>query len=155
MFFLLVQCNEKAAKEKYLIPYGFKGQVFIFFNIKDGAKKEYENGYRIYKIPASGILKTQFKPTFGYQSFKKKEVIFVYVDSLNKEYPLEIKSSGFKKNEMSQAYIMDGSNGIYGVRDEYPYETFIVKSPKDTIIKARYDVEMMDSVLKKAGLSLD
>ena len=56
---------------------------------KDGAEKKYARiGYRIYDIPKDGVLKTQFKPNYGYQNVG--EYIYVYVDSLNREIPLKM-----------------------------------------------------------------
>ena len=55
----------KPEKERFLIPEGFKGQVFVIFNQKDGRKEKYEDGRRVYCIPNTGVLFTQFKDEEG------------------------------------------------------------------------------------------
>ncbi len=52
-------------KETYLIPEGYKGNVLVIFNQSDGEKPEYEDGRRIYRIPQTGVLFTQFKDEQG------------------------------------------------------------------------------------------
>lgn len=52
-------------KETYLIPEGYRGNVLVIFNQPDGKKPEYENGRRIYRIPSSGVLFSQFKDEEG------------------------------------------------------------------------------------------
>lgn len=50
----------------HLIPNGFEGPVIIVYDQKDGNAEKYENGFRVYEIPKSGILKTQFKHPSGW-----------------------------------------------------------------------------------------
>lgn len=148
---MIIGCTPEAAKEKYHIPYGFKGQVFIFFNITNGVEKKYQNGYRIYDIPTDGILKTQFKPNYGYQVVS--EYVYVYIDGSGKETPLEVRDRYYKSTDSNEVFITAGSNGKYGVNDEYEYETFLVKSSdiqsKNLIQTNPY---LMDSLLKKIGI---
>ncbi len=80
-------CNLKAAKEKYRIPYGFRGQVFIFFDIKEGKPPKYENGFRIYEIPLNGIFTTQFKAQYGNRN--NSEYSYEYVDKFGRIYVLD------------------------------------------------------------------
>ena len=69
--------------EIYLLPNNYKGIVYIIFDQKNGAPKQYENGSRIYSIPQSGILKTQFSfndgwrqlPYFYYTVGRQKRVL--------------------------------------------------------------------------------
>lgn len=51
--------------EIYLIPNDFRGRVVILFNQKNGISREYEGRNRVYKIPASGVLKTKFLSNTG------------------------------------------------------------------------------------------
>lgn len=52
-------------KVTYLIPEGYTGNVLVIFNQPFGKKPEYENDRRIYRIPKTGILFTQFKDEEG------------------------------------------------------------------------------------------
>jgi|SoiMethySBSTD1v2_1073268.scaffolds.fasta_scaffold1674326_2 hypothetical protein len=63
-------CNV-ADNERYLVPDGFNGRVLILFNRSDGAPKEYDGRTRIYRVPESGVLKTQFAPNEGWHEFPK------------------------------------------------------------------------------------
>jgi len=64
---------DNTEREIYLIPNGYEGPVLIIFNQPDGEPQTYEGQARIYAIPRSGILRTQFarnvggyKPEFWY-----------------------------------------------------------------------------------------
>jgi hypothetical protein len=52
-------------KELYLIPEGYIGNVIVIFNQPDGEKTDYEDDRRVYKIPKTGVLFTQFKDEEG------------------------------------------------------------------------------------------
>ena len=52
--------------ETYLIPSTYRGRVLVVFNQPDGQKSEVERGRRIYRIPSSGVLFTQFAAEQGF-----------------------------------------------------------------------------------------
>lgn len=147
---MIVGCAPKAAKEKYRIPYGFKGQVFIFFNRVDGTEKKYENGYRIYDIPTNGILKTQFKPNYGYQNVG--EYIYIYVDSSGKEMVLKTYERDDTTIAPREIYVTAQETGSGGIKNEYTYQTFYVKTIKDSLILANRNLNLMNSILKEARI---
>jgi len=60
----MLSCNNPEP-ETYLIPREFTGRVDVIFNRKDGSPPKYENGRRVYEIPSSGVLLTQFKDEYG------------------------------------------------------------------------------------------
>jgi hypothetical protein len=100
---LQVQCKNKVEGEIHLIPKGYEGPVIIVFNQKTGKPVKYENGSRVYEIPASGVLKTQFKEQEeGYISMD--EVKYLYTDNTARE---EIKylQSVADANDSTQNYI--------------------------------------------------
>lgn len=68
MYFLLLGCD-RAEKEVIIVPKDFIGSVLIIYNHSDGAAPAYENGKRIYNVPANGILKTKFSPNPGWMEF--------------------------------------------------------------------------------------
>ncbi len=76
LFITLVSCAQKAEDTIRLIPEGYEGAVIIIFNQEDGAPKEYEGDKRVYRIPESGVLRTQFEPNYGIQNHQ-----FFYVDN--------------------------------------------------------------------------
>lgn len=64
---LILYCSCKVAeKERYSIPYNYVGNIYIFSNIKNGASPNYRfYNTRIYLIPETGILLTEFRETYG------------------------------------------------------------------------------------------
>jgi hypothetical protein len=56
----------RAQHEVHLIPAGFRGAVVVIFNDSAGAPEEYEGRSRLYRIPPSGVLRTQFGPNEGW-----------------------------------------------------------------------------------------
>jgi hypothetical protein len=142
---------DRAEPEIYLIPYNFQGEVNIIFNQdgiaqkykneynrdsiympKIGAAKKYENRYRVYEIPSSGILLTQFKANSGWHIDRK----YFYVDSLGNRFPLKIfEFKHFKQD--SAGYVIqdknlkgifgDGTNGSLG-NINIPFQNFTICS---------------------------
>lgn len=66
----------------FLIPNGFKGKIEIIYGKKDGKPKEFEKGWRVYRIPKDGILKTQFE--LSGNSIKLSESKYYFIDNENK-----------------------------------------------------------------------
>ncbi len=97
--------------EIYLIPKGYKGYVFIFYNQKDGTPKEYnKNSFRIYRINNKGILKTQFDVNKG--DILLANIKFYYGDSIHESGELKCHWTG---NEPKDSFAIfsskDGSVG--------------------------------------------
>jgi|GEM_PF-2247722 len=59
-------CGQTIEPEIYLLPAGFEGPVLIIFNQAEGAAPKYEGEARVYEIPASGVLWTQFSDQSGW-----------------------------------------------------------------------------------------
>lgn len=81
-----MRCSNKAEDSVRLIPSGYTGPVLIIFNQSNGEKKEYEDGKRIYRIPKSGVLRTQFEPNYGITRHD-----FFYVDSTGNRIKIPFK----------------------------------------------------------------
>lgn len=80
-----IQCTRQVEESIRLLPAGFTGSVFIIFNQADGVPKEYEGNKRVYRIPKSGVLKTQFKTKGG-----SKSIAAFYEDSNGKRSVLPV-----------------------------------------------------------------
>jgi len=78
MVILLTSCK-KAEKEIHLIPAGYTGVVTIVFDCATGDKVQYEEGARVYRINAEGILK--ISSPFNKGLLKPGEQLFYYIDS--------------------------------------------------------------------------
>lgn len=75
--------TSSADDEIHLLPKGFTGIVIIRFNAKNGKEERYEDGKRVYEIPANGILDTKFKINEGWSDLPK----LYYLDG-NKRTPI-------------------------------------------------------------------
>lgn len=65
--------------ETFLIPSSYRGKVHVLFDEQCGQNEVYENGRRIYNVPAGGILLTQFKDEYGFIDQQ-----YFFVDSLGR-----------------------------------------------------------------------
>lgn len=149
--FALSSCSQNPDLETYLIPQGFKGRVNIVFNREDGVPPKYENGRRVYQIPANGILLTQFKDEYGFV-----DRLYYYVDSNGKRTPLpvykqESNPDGTVKwivtdsNEVG--IFLDGTTGQYNNSSNtksVKWQEFAVYS-----YKGFQQIEPMDSFTKR------
>src|ERR1700710_258694 len=89
---LLISCRHDPEPEDYLIPENFTGRVTVIFNQKEGMPIKYENGRRVYEIPANGILLTQFKAEYGIINHH-----YFYFDSTGKKTGLPIYEYEYNK----------------------------------------------------------
>ena len=76
---LLLSCFSRAEPEKHFIPDGYTGSIVIIYGDSAGQEANYENGFRVYKIPASGVLRTKFEHPKGWIADDKRQ--FFYYDS--------------------------------------------------------------------------
>jgi hypothetical protein len=60
LFILSITSCNTAEPATYFLPENFEGMFTVIYSQKFGKSKEYENDRRIYRIPSSGILMTQF-----------------------------------------------------------------------------------------------
>lgn len=81
------EVQQDCEEEIYLIPEGFRGKIFVFFDQEDGQAMQYENTARLYHIPGSGFIKSQFPKNTGCMGDHR--IQFFYVDSLDKRRPLD------------------------------------------------------------------
>lgn len=89
LLFVIAGCKEKrqCEKEIYLLPEGFRGEMIVYFDQPDGQEVSYENSARVYSIPPSGYLKTQFPKNGG--CMNNNRIHFYYLDSLGIRKPLD------------------------------------------------------------------
>ncbi|PQJ09663.1 hypothetical protein CJD36_017155 [Flavipsychrobacter stenotrophus] len=67
-----------------IVPEGYIGRIAIIYNQQKGVKTEYtKDGRRILRIPACGILKTQFTALYGIVSSDAEEDYFKFCYSDN------------------------------------------------------------------------
>jgi hypothetical protein len=73
-------CYSQAEPEIHLLSKDYRGPIIIIFGQKSGSPEKYEGENRVYEIPESGVLRTQFKQqTKG--SIPPGQLKYYYVDS--------------------------------------------------------------------------
>ena len=125
-------CNNMEGEIHY-IPQNFVGKVRIIFDFQNGSKMEYENSRRVYKIPITGELYTQFDLNHGWTSTDKSHKFFyIYDDSLIPIRKL-ISTKDFEDIDSNLVYIME-----YGITSgtvidgkEYDANIYIVDTLKN------------------------
>jgi ferredoxin len=123
---LFVSSCNVSDNERYLVPEGFNGRVLILFNRSDGAPKEYDGRTRIYRVPESGVLKTQFAPNEVWHEFPR---VF-YVGNSAYELPVVMDPNSDKPKV---PYACCWSLGIFqkdSSSKQVPYEDFYVGTQK-------------------------
>jgi hypothetical protein len=98
VFSFVLSCGQ-IGESICLIPKDFTGAVIIIFNQKDGLPPEIENGKHVYRIPSSGILKTQVKAKYKIEGHE-----YYYMDSSEYRikipylFPNQLNGNDFQKN---------------------------------------------------------
>lgn len=141
LLLVFISCN-KYETEIYLIPANFHGKVNVIFNQKNGNKKIYENGNRVYKIPADGILITQFVIQEGNMN------TVYHFD--NDRTPLRIASRNNKLEENETGIYREGTIGVYGNssdKDSFNYLEFYVTDERR--LKNYFSDDSIDNFNKK------
>lgn len=112
----LTSCINREEPEKHLIPKGFTGPVIIIYDQKDGKPEKYEDDFRIYEIPADGVLRTQFKHPKGFIAPGKLLYYYVDVDGRRQLTYLE-KTAGAND---------DGKPKVFGVESSLSTIRYLV-----------------------------
>ena len=103
ILFMISSCST-GEKEIYLLPKDYTGYIILVFNQEDGVEKKYKEDKRVYEIPSSGILKTQFKPNSGWSEFSE----FYYENSNSKKIPYTYE---FKDLNTDSIVVYGGTTG--------------------------------------------
>jgi hypothetical protein len=145
---LVTGCNQKAEPETYLIPANFTGKVNILFNKEGGARKEYDEKRRLYKIPSDGILVTQFNVNDG---FIDRE--YYTVDSTGKTTRLEVYVLDNSKRDTAEYVVGDKNKKGKSVQ----YQEFIVSSfnQLDSFYTKQYQGDFDKKIERLTGLTLN
>lgn len=106
LVFSCLGCKQKGEQEIYLLPKGYTGLVLIILNQKDGSPKKYEGKARVYEIPETGILKTQFSSNEGWTELPQ-----FYYDRINKQNQIPVKID-YKDISLDEANATLASTGV-------------------------------------------
>ena len=127
IFFWFLYIGKLAESEKYLIPVGYTGRVFVFHSHNYGSETEYENDFRVYRITDEGVLKTKFSENKGMIPLENLQ--FYYIDTIGNRHsiPFEFGTT----NDSDNVYVFGRSFGEFG---GITYQEFII----DTLLNAKY-----------------
>lgn len=139
---MLFGCDS-GEQEIIVVPKEYKGYVLIIFNQKNGSPKKYEGKKRVYEIPQSGVLKTQFTGNMGWREFP--EYYYEKVAPENK-----LPSFGeIKKVPMDTVVGFMGANGTVkksvDSEERIEFVEFYIGT-KSQIEKAQQQLEKLDIV---------
>jgi uncharacterized protein DUF6843 len=116
----------------YLIPEGYRGNVMVVFNQKNGRDEEYEGRRRIYRIPLSGVLFTKFKDEEGFineeyfyvsRSGHRTKLGVLDTRDFNEEWTLQ--KNPHEPPRDSLAVFNPGTMGILGNSSDSNHKVFI------------------------------
>lgn len=96
--FCVIACKRNAKPETFIIPEGRVGNFIIYYNQKNGKATDYKDGRRVYHLPVSGALYTQFKSNDGWL-----DQTFYYRNSSGQLRPILIDSSKYYYNDSAMA----------------------------------------------------
>ncbi|WP_342603873.1 hypothetical protein [Peribacillus sp. FSL E2-0159] len=123
----LALSDERKTNDIYLIPEGYEGDVFVFYNVKGAPEIEKEDGYEVHKINEKGYYATRTKD-LDYGTVTDK---YFYVSEKGHRTPIDNKCvstfgaggttlednidityTGFKlrKNNCSEEFSMEAQN---------------------------------------------
>jgi hypothetical protein len=146
-FFLLNQSNE--TNDLYLIPEGYEGDVFVFYNIDGAPKIETEDGFEVHKINGNGYFVTS-TPDMDYGTVTDQ---YFYVDEEGKRAPISEKcislfgTGGYSTSENEEIDLI--YTGFRLTKDncgeEFMTESFNMEESKENmineILKIYYGIE--------------
>ncbi|HTC00322.1 MAG TPA: hypothetical protein VK705_06535 [Ferruginibacter sp.] len=114
------------SKDIFLIPKGYTGKVTIYYDQPNGQKEEFENGWRIYRIPPNEQLKTQFK--LKGNSINLSDARYFYVDSNNKRVELKHYCDCCQTKDTISLQVV---YGVLGTNENGTYQDFYIGRPMD------------------------
>jgi hypothetical protein len=112
---IFCSCQFMLTDEEFLLPNGYSGPVIIFFDQSLGASPIYKGSSRVYLVPSSGILYSQFSRPKGLLSQE-----FWYIDERGKKVSscIPCPTNDFDSNISCISNLYDGQFSINSVVDE-------------------------------------
>jgi hypothetical protein len=140
--FLLNKGNE--TDDLYLIPQGYEGYVFVFYNIAGAPKVETEDGFEVHKINNNGYFVTS-TPDMDYGTVTDQ---YFYVDEEGKRSPISEKcislfgTGGYSTSENEEIDLI--YTGFRLTKDncgeEFMTESFNMEESKENMINEIFKI---------------
>jgi hypothetical protein len=147
--FVLLTSQSNKTNDIYLIPEGYEGDVFVFYNIKRAQKVESEKGYEVHRINNKGYFATS-TPDMDYGTVTDK---YFYVDakgnrtSISKKCVSLFGTGGFSTSEVEEVDLIYTGFRLTkdNCSDEFMTQNFLAEESKEGIIhdilKVHYGVD--------------
>lgn len=133
----------------FLIPEGYEGDVFVFYNIAGAPKIETEDGYEVHKINSKGYFVTS-TPDMDYGTVTDR---YFYVDEEGKRTPISEKcvslfgTGGYSTSEAEEIDMRYTGFRLTkdNCSDEFMAESFNMEESTESmiyeILRAYYGIE--------------
>lgn len=154
-FFLLsTSCLLKPEKEVHYIPQGYTGKVCIVWEEPNGKPTEYYHDWRVYRIPACGVLKTKFAPPTVLR-MNEERLLFLYMDAAgNVTDTLHLFPSIYNLDSVeSEKFLTQNSNKVF--IHQFGYLGFSYGDGKSYENAENYIVDTVKNRLKYKRFSFD
>ena len=133
LLLLIIIKIESPSYDIFLIPDGFRGEIVIEYDVKNGAAKEFEGKWRIYKIPLTGKLKTEFK--IKGKSVRFSQSKYYYVDKNKNRKELKHFCRNCIEKDTTNVQVIPGG---LGTRNNTPYLSFFIGIPNNEFTSKNY-----------------
>lgn len=108
ILFALTCCNNKGESEIFILPEGYTGRVLVIFNQKKGQPTEYNGSSRVYRIPPSGVLMTQFSTSKGWKDLPR-----FYYEKINDQNEIPVKADFKDLSSVDTNATLSSSGKVY------------------------------------------
>ncbi|MFV0162315.1 hypothetical protein OBK04_01435 [Empedobacter falsenii] len=128
--------KDSASYDIFLIPDNYKGQVVIEYGVQDGAEKEFDGKWRIYRISENGHLKTKF--TVKGNSIRLSDSKYFYVDKTGNRKEIKHYCEHCKDKDTTSIQVIYGS---LGTSNDKTFQDFIIDIPNNEIKNKNYSIQ--------------
>ena len=118
--YIFLEINS-TSKDIFLIPNNYRGEVNIHYGIENGAEKENDGIWRIYRIPANGILKSQYE--LKGESIDIGNAKYLYVDENGTEKAINVYCENCESKDTISMQII--SIKLWGEKDKDHLSFFV------------------------------
>lgn len=116
VIFLAFAWQSESSYNIFLIPEGYRGRVVVVHGCAEGAPREFEGRYRLYKIGTNGLLRSRF--AFAGTAFDSLHSKYFFVDAQGNRRPIGEAPDG-------QAGTAVSIQGLWTLTAERTGDTFI------------------------------
>lgn len=128
--------KNSASYDIFLIPDGYREQVVIEYGVQDGAEKEFEGKWRVYRVPDSGHLKTMV--TVKGNLIQLSGSKYFYVDKNGNRKELKHYCEHWKDKDTTNIQVIYGS---LGTSNNKSFQDFIIDIPNNEYKNKDYSLQ--------------